>query len=199
MDNAYAEKIETISKRISTRKNYPLLNYPLLILNEMASLNEIYLNSAIKHFKTYQLMAEKAMEQLEEEKLFISPASGSNSIAIIVQHMAGNLLSRFTDFLTTDGEKDWRSRDEEFEIVINNRFDLVKRWNQGWDCVFKALENLQTDQLSETVYIRKEAHSVVDAINRQLTHHASHVGQIVYIAKMLKGEEFVSLSIPKIK
>lgn len=165
----------------------------------MASLNEIYLDSAIKHFKTYQLMAEKAMEQLEEEKLFISPAAGSNSIAIIVQHMAGNLLSRFTDFLTTDGEKDWRSRDEEFEAVINNRFDLVQRWNQGWDCVFKALENLQTDQLSETVYIRQEAHSVVDAINRQLTHHASHVGQIVYIAKMLKGEEFQSLSIPRRK
>ncbi|MCP9752275.1 DUF1572 family protein [Ferruginibacter sp. HRS2-29] len=165
----------------------------------MSSINEIYLSSSIKHFKTYQLMAEKAMEQLEEEKLFISPAAGSNSIAIIVQHMAGNLLSRFTDFLTTDGEKEWRNREEEFEVVINNRFDLVKQWNKGWDCVFKALDELQPGQLSETVYIRKEAHSVLDAINRQLAHHASHVGQIVYIAKMLKGEEFESLSIPKKK
>ena len=160
-------------------------------------LSELYLSSVTSRFKTYQLMAEKAMEQLEEEKLFITPAAGSNSIAIIVQHMAGNLLSRFTDFLTTDGEKQWRNRDDEFEEVIHNRFDLVNQWNKGWQCLFKALDELQPQQLTKTVYIRNEAHTVLDAINRQLAHHASHVGQIVYVAKMLKGEEFKSLSIPK--
>jgi hypothetical protein len=163
----------------------------------MQNINEIFLQSITKHFKAYQLLAEKAMEQLEAEKLFIIPAEGSNSIAIIVQHMAGNLLSRFTDFLTTDGEKEWRNRDDEFEVAITDRIGLVTQWNRGWDCLFGILNELQPSQLSETVYIRQEAHSVLDALNRQLAHHASHVGQIIYIAKMLKGRGFESLSIPK--
>ncbi len=159
----------------------------------------VFLTSAIKHFTNYRSMAEKALAQLEPGQLFISPAPGSNSIAVIVQHMAGNLLSRFTDFLTTDGEKEWRARDEEFEPLINDKDTLMKRWNEGWNCLSNALASLSGDDLTSIIYIRKEPHSVTDAIVRQLTHHASHVGQIVYIAKMLRGEDWEGLSMPRKK
>lgn len=163
----------------------------------MENINAVYLASAIEHFSMYRSMAEKAMAQLAPEQLFISPAEGSNSIAIIVQHMAGNLISRFTDFLTTDGEKTWRSRDKEFEPVIKDQHALMNRWNEGWQRLFETLNALTPPVMADTVYIRGEAHSVTHAINRQLTHHASHVGQIVYIAKMLQGNSWKSLSIPR--
>ncbi|MEO5944519.1 MAG: DUF1572 family protein, partial [Ferruginibacter sp.] len=109
------------------------------------------------------------------------------------------MLSRWTNFLTTDGEKEWRQRDDEFENILNTKEEVMNSWNKGWDCFFKALNELRPDQLLDTIYIRKEAHSVLDAINRQLAHYPYHVGQIIFYAKMLKSDEWNSLSIPKKK
>ena len=144
-------------------------------------------------------LAEKAMEQLQPAQLFFSPPNDSNSIAKIIQHMAGNMLSRWTDFLTTDGEKEWRTRDDEFEDIIREKEILLAFWNKGWSCFLDALNSLQPHQLTATIYIRKEPLSLLDAIYRQLAHYPYHVGQIVYIAKMLKETEWESLSIPKKK
>jgi hypothetical protein len=159
--------------------------------------NEQYLTSVKKRFKDYKSLGEKAMAQLKEEDLFKSPNEDSNSIAIIVQHLFGNMMSRWTNFLTEDGEKPWRERDAEFENVVKTKDELMKKWDEGWKTVFDTLDSLQPDQLLNTIYIRSEAHTAMDAINRQLAHYPYHVGQIVYAAKMLKGGGFESLSIPK--
>lgn len=159
----------------------------------------IYLESALKQFRQAKALAEKAIEQLMEEQLFLSFNDDTNSISVIIQHMHGNMMSRWTDFLTTDGEKPWRKRDEEFEVIIDDKTRLMALWNEGWDCVFSAMGSLNTGHLTQTVYIRSEAHTVIDAINRQLTHYAYHVGQIVYAAKQLKHGEWNSLTIPKRK
>lgn len=121
----------------------------------------------------------------------------SNSIAVIVQHLWGNMLSRWTNFLTEDGEKDWRDRDTEFETVIKSKDELLAKWNEGWQCLFNALDSLKEEDLSKTIYIRKEPHKVADAINRQLAHYSHHLGQIVYVGKMQLNEKWKSLSIPK--
>jgi hypothetical protein len=123
----------------------------------------------------------------------------SNSIAMIVQHMAGNMLSRWTDFLTTDGEKEWRMRDDEFEVVLQTRDQMMQQWEKGWNCLFRALESLDAGQLQNIVYIRNEAHTVTEAINRQVAHYSYHVGQIVFLAKIMKEGEWDSLSIPRKK
>lgn len=115
---------------------------------------------------------------------------------MVIQHMSGNMLSRWIDFPATDGEKDWRLRDEEFEVVINTKEEMMRVWNSGWQCLFAALNNLSSDQMQQTVFIRKEAHTVFEAINRQIAHYSYHVGQIVFIAKM-QNDKFESLSIPK--
>ena len=154
-----------------------------------------YLSSAIKQFEYYKLLGEKAMAQLPDEALFWQYNEESNSIAVIVNHLAGNMLSRFTDFLTTDGEKPWRNRDLEFENTFSDRQELISYWNKGWDCLLKTLRDLDEAQLGDIVYIRNEGHTVVEAINRQLTHYASHIGQIIFIAKMVANEKWESLSI----
>lgn len=160
---------------------------------------EAYLVSVKKLFAYYKKLGDDAMVQVADEKLFFQANEDSNSIAIIVQHLAGNMLSRWTDFLTTDGEKDWRNRDAEFETSINNRKDLLAFWNKGWQCLSEALEPLTESDLDKIVYIRNEGHTVLEAINRQLAHYPYHVGQIVFLAKMLNDNEWKSLSIPKNK
>lgn len=158
-----------------------------------------YLESCKRLFLYYKTLGEKAMEQLEEEQLFFAANEDTNSIAVIVQHVSGNMLSRWTDFLTSDGEKDWRNRDGEFELSIHTKEELLKLWEKGWDCLFTAINALTEEQLTQIVYIRNEGHTVLDAINRQLAHYPYHIGQIVFYAKMLKKTEWASLSIPKNK
>ena len=156
-----------------------------------------FLKSVRQQFQSYKSLAEKTFAQLSDEHLSWQFNSESNSIATIVKHMGGNMLSRWTDFLTTDGEKDWRRRDEEFENDVHNRDEIMKIWNEGWQCVFKALDELRDDDLGKEIFIRKQGYLVMDAINRQLTHYAYHVGQIVYIGKMVKNEAWTSLTIPR--
>lgn len=139
------------------------------------------------------------MDQLEPEQLFTAYDEDTNSIATIVAHLGGNMLSRWTDFLTTDGEKDWRDRDAEFGHSLSDKAQLLAKWNEGWNCLFHALDSLNPDQLEQIIYIRNEGHTVIEAINRQLAHYPYHVGQIVYAAKLLKKEEWNSLSIPRNK
>jgi len=139
------------------------------------------------------------MEQLEPEQLFVSVNEDTNSIAMIVQHLSGNMLSRFTDFLTTDGEKETRNRDAEFEEIITTKEELMQLWDKGWDCFFNTINTLTPEQLETIIYIRNEGHTVVEALNRQLAHYPYHIGQIVFYAKMLKKAEWNSLSIPKNK
>ncbi len=158
-----------------------------------------YLESVKKQFLYYKMLGEKAMEQLEPEQLFISTNEDTNSIAVIVKHLSGNMLSRWTDFLTSDGEKEWRNRDDEFENTIKTKEELLQLWNKGWDCLFNALNLLMEEQLTTIIYIRNEGHTVMEAINRQLAHYPYHIGQIVFYAKMLKNTNWNSLSIPKNK
>lgn len=156
-----------------------------------------YLESVKKQFLYYKTLGEKAISQLESDQLFEAYNADSNSIATIVKHMAGNMLSRWTDFLTTDGEKPWRNRDAEFENDIKEKEELMRQWETGWNCLFSALNSLSPAQLSDIIYIRHEGHSVMDAINRQLAHYPYHVGQIVFAAKQLKNGPWTSLSIPR--
>lgn len=160
---------------------------------------ESYLNSVVKQFKYYKMLGEKAMEQLQEEQLFWQHNEESNSIAILVNHITGNMLSRFTEFLTADGEKPWRNRDAEFTNPFNNKEELINRWNEGWACLLKTLEHLTDADLERVVYIRNDGHTVVEAINRQLAHYPYHIGQMVFIAKMLKNEDWQTLSIARNK
>ena len=166
--------------------------------NNMKAKNS-YLESVRKQFLYYKTLGEKAMEQLEPVQLFVSINDDTNSIATIVKHLSGNMLSRWTDFLTSDGEKESRNRDAEFDSHFNgnDKEELLVNWNKGWDCFFEALNKLKEDQLSEIIYIRNEGHTVIEAINRQLAHYPYHIGQIVFYAKMLKKSEWTSLSIPK--
>jgi uncharacterized damage-inducible protein DinB len=158
-----------------------------------------YLASVKQQLLYYKSLGEKAMAQLPPEMLFIQPNSSSNSIAMIVQHMHGNMLSRWTDFLTSDGEKEWRQRDAEFEAVLQTKDEVNQKWEEGWACVMQALEPLTDADLSRTVLIRSESHTVAEAINRQLAHYPYHVGQIVFFTKQLLDDSFKSLSIPKNK
>jgi hypothetical protein len=156
-----------------------------------------YLESAIKRFKEYKGLGDKTIEQLEDAEMHFQPNAASNSIAIIIQHMYGNMLSRWTNFLSEDGEKEWRKRDEEFEESKLSKEDLIKRWEEGWSVVLDTLEQLSSDDLLKTIYIRKQPLTVVDAINRQLAHYCGHVGQIIYLGKIIKSESWQTLSIPK--
>jgi len=162
-------------------------------------INDSYLNSVKKQFLYYKMLGEKAMSQLQPEQLFVAVNEDTNSIATIVKHLSGNMLSRWTDFLTTDGEKEWRNRDSEFENDLQTKEAVMTLWNKGWNCFFDALDSIQSEQLSTIIYIRNEGHTVVEAINRQLAHYPYHIGQIVFYAKQLKTSEWESLSIPKNK
>lgn len=158
-----------------------------------------YLISVKKQFLYYKTLADKAMDQLSPEQLFYAANDDTNSIAIIVKHLNGNMLSRWTDFLTTDGEKEWRNRDEEFDNPYTDKEMLLTKWEEGWKCLFDALNSLQPENLTDIIYIRNEGHTVTEAINRQLAHYPYHVGQIVFYAKLLKNDSWDSLSIPKNK
>jgi hypothetical protein len=158
-----------------------------------------YLADSLAVFRQYKLLAERAMEQLSDEELFASIDAESNSVAIIVKHMVGNMRSRWTDFLTSDGEKPDRNRDSEFVEPPANRAALLGSWEEGWARVFGALEPLSRADLDRRVMIRGEAHSVMQAISRQIAHYASHCGQIIMLAKHFKGADWKTLSIPKNK
>jgi hypothetical protein len=156
-----------------------------------------YLEDALAVFGYYKKLAERAMDQVTDEQLFMTLDGEANSIALIVKHMAGNMRSRWTDFLTTDGEKPNRNRDSEFEEPPATRAALLAMWEAGWDCVFSAIKPLTDADLTRTVTIRGEAHSVMQAINRQLAHYPHHVGQIVLLAKHCASDRWNSLSIPR--
>lgn len=159
---------------------------------------EDYLQNARLEFRKLKALAEKAVAQSSDEELFTRLDEEANSIAIVMKHMAGNMRSRWTDFLTSDGEKPDRNRDGEFEIEEGaTRTSLMASWEAGWDCLFKGIETLSAGDLGKKVLIRGEAHSVTQAINRQLTHYACHVGQIVFLAKHFRSREWKSLSIPR--
>ncbi len=158
---------------------------------------ENYLDSVNKQFSYYRLLGDKTFSQLNDNELFWQYNSESNSIAIIVNHLWGNMKSRWTDFLIADGEKEWRKRDMEFEEVIKTRDELLRKWNNGWNCLFNALGTINETNFHSTIYIRNQAHTIMEAINRQLCHYSYHVGQIVLIGKMIKAENWESLSIPK--
>lgn len=158
-----------------------------------------YLESVKKQMLYYKTIAEKAIDQLNENQLFISHNDDTNSIATIIKHLSGNMLSRWTDFLITDGEKTWRNRDLEFEETISTKLELLAIWEKGWNCFFDAINSLEPNQLSTIIYIRNESHTVLEAINRQFAHYPYHIGQIVFFAKMIKSSDWESLSIPKNK
>lgn len=161
------------------------------------SLATSFLQSAIKRLRYYKELGEKTFEQLDDHDFHFSPNAESNSIALIIQHMSGNMISRWTDFLTTDGEKDWRNRDIEFEEQHLSKQHLNYVWLKGWEICLNSLSSLTEDDLLKTIYIRGEGLPVADAINRQLAHYPYHVGQIIYIAKIIKNENWQNLSIKK--
>jgi hypothetical protein len=156
-----------------------------------------FLSSAHKQFAYYQLLGEQGMSQIPDDKLFWQPNAASNSIATIVKHLRGNMLSRWTDFLITDGEKPWRAREAEFDNDLTTRAEIMAKWHEGWQRLFAALDALTPADLARTIYIRNQGHSVTEAINRQLAHYPYHVGQIVFIARLVAGEAWQSLSIPR--
>jgi len=158
---------------------------------------ENYLNSVRKQFEYYKLLGERTFAQLEEVELFWQFNEESNSIAITVNHLWGNMMSRWTDFLTSDGEKEWRNRDLEFESLIKTKAEMLEKWNEGWKCLFEALNSISTQNFESEILIRNQGHSIPEAINRQMMHYAYHIGQIVYIGRMKKGAEWESLSIAK--
>ena len=156
-----------------------------------------FLKTSIQMFKYYSSLGEKAFEQLSEAELNQIIANENNSIVMIVRHLSGNMLSRWTDFLHSDGEKSFRDRDNEFQEIALSKEEMLKSWHTGWNCTFEALESLTEADLSKIVYIRNEGHTVIQAIIRQLAHYSYHVGQIVLLAKMIKKENWQSLSIAK--
>jgi hypothetical protein len=156
-----------------------------------------YLLSTIKLFEYYKMLGEKSIEQIPEEKLFWQYNEESNSVVTVVKHLSGNMLSRWTEFLTTDGEKEWRDRDHEFINDINTKEELMELWNMGWKCFLDALIALEAEDLEKIIYIRNQGHTVIEAINRQLAHYPYHIGQIVFIGKMVCNNQWLSLSIPR--
>ncbi|AIL45085.1 DUF1572 family protein [Elizabethkingia anophelis] len=159
--------------------------------------NDGYLQSVKKQFSYYKALAEKTFAQLTEEQLFWQYNEESNSIAIIAKHLAGNMLSRWTDIFNTDGEKEWRNRDAEFENDFQSKVELIEFWNKGWNIFQTTLESLKDEDLKKVIYIRNQGHTVLEAINRQLAHYPYHVGQIVFIGKMICNQNWESLSIPR--
>src|SRR5215213_8223397 len=164
------------------------------------SVGRNYLNDALATFRDYKKLAEKALAQVNDEEFFTTLDEEANSIGVVIKHMAGNMSSRWTDFLNSDGEKPDRNRDMEFVLEPDTtRADLSSLWERAWAQLFNAIEPLRPEDLARTVYIRGKAHTVVEAINRQLTHYAYHTGQIVFLAKHLRAVEWQSLSIPRNK
>ena len=164
----------------------------------MTDLASHYLEEIRRQMRGHKRMAEAAMAQLDDTDLFTLVDSESNSVAILVKHIAGNARSRFTEFLTTDGEKPDRFRDQEFEIsATTTREEIMRWWEEGWSHVFSTLDSLKPEDLTRTVTIRQEPHTVLQALNRALAHYAQHIGQIVFLAKHLRSKEWKTLSIPR--
>lgn len=159
--------------------------------------SDSYLTDSLSLFRYYKDLGERAMAQCGDSMLFESLDAESNSIAVVVKHMAGNMRSRWRDFLTTDGEKPDRNRDAEFESPATTRAELLEQWNAGWKWLFDALEPLSDVDMTKTVFIRTEPHSVMQAINRQIAHYSYHVGQIVFLAKHLGCDKWKSLTVPR--
>ena len=159
---------------------------------------ENYHKDAVSAMRAYKKLAEKAIAQLKDEEFFVTLDEEANSVAVVMKHMAGNMISRWTDFLTSDGEKPDRNRDMEFVIdAQTTKDDVLAYWDRGWKCVFEALDPLTPKDFEKTVLIRGEKHTIVQAINRQLMHYAYHIGQIVFLAKHFRSAEWASLSIPR--
>ncbi len=165
----------------------------------MQTIATTFLQSAIKRLLYYKDLGDKTLSRLNDADFHFQPNEESNSIAIIIQHVSGNMLSRWTDFLTTDGEKEWRQRDAEFELQNLSKNELIDMWKKGWICCINTLQLITPDDLLKTITIRQEALSVTDAINRQLAHYPYHVGQLIYIAKIVQSHQWESLSIPRKK
>jgi Protein of unknown function (DUF1572) len=163
----------------------------------MNTIGAIYLESAIKRFLTYKTLGDMTFAQLEEKDFYYVPSEESNSIAVIIQHMHGNMVSRWTNFLTEDGEKEGRNRDEEFSPPSATKQELITLWEKGWRVLLESLRSLREEDLLKTITIRHEPLIVIDAVNRQLAHYPHHVGQIVYLGKMIRDAHWQSLSIAK--
>lgn len=163
----------------------------------MSNFFDNYRDDAVQSFRNYKKLAERAMEQVDDAEFFAAIDEEANSIAVIVKHIAGNLRSRWSDFLTSDGEKPDRYRDAEFEIIEDTRESLMLAWDKGWAILFDAIEPLSEADLETKILIRSEPHTIVEAVNRQLTHYSYHVGQIVLLAKHFRSSEWRSLSVPK--
>jgi hypothetical protein len=163
----------------------------------MNSIGTEFLTTVIRRVKYYKDLGDKTFDQLTDADFHFQPNDESNSIAVIIQHMSGNMLSRWTNVLTEDGEKEWRKRDDEFEVHGYNKKQLLDIWENGWNCFLEALASLSENDLLTTITIRQEPLTVIDAINRQLAHYPYHVGQIVYIGRMIRDREWKNLSIPK--
>lgn len=163
----------------------------------MNNINRIFLDAVLNRLRYYKELGERTFEQLTDDDFHYQPNEESNSIAVIIQHMAGNMLSRWTNFLNEDGEKDWRNRDNEFEEQNLTARQLIELWQKGWSCCLDAIRSLKENDLLKTITIRNEELNVVDAINRQLAHYPYHVGQIIYVAKLIKNKDWKNLSIPK--
>ncbi|MBK6266148.1 DUF1572 family protein [Marivirga sp. S37H4] len=156
-----------------------------------------YLNSIKKQLEYYKSIGEKTLDQLNGQELFWQFNDESNSVAIIVNHLWGNMKSRWTDFLLSDGEKEWRNRDLEFELVITSKEELLNKWDEGWSCFFAALDSINEENINTEIYIRDQAHSVMEAVHRQFAHYSYHIGQMVYVGRMVKGSKWENLTIPK--
>ncbi|MEL6720194.1 MAG: DUF1572 family protein [Bacteroidota bacterium] len=163
----------------------------------MESTTQNYLTSITKQFQYYKMLGDRTFEQLTEAELFWQPSEDSNSIAIIIKHLHGNMLSRWTNFLIEDGEKEWRNRDDEFVDDLETKENLLAKWEEGWTCLFTALDNVNETNFEQLIYIRNMGHTITEAINRQLAHYSYHVGQITFLGKLIKGTAWQSLSIPK--
>lgn len=163
----------------------------------MNTIGKEFIQTVIKRVKYYKELGDKTFIQINDADFHYQPGEASNSIAVIIQHMSGNMLSRWTNFLTEDGEKEWRQRDDEFAVHDYSRSQLLEIWEKGWKCYIDTLESINENDLLKTIHIRNEELSVIDAINRQLAHYPYHVGQIVYLGRMIKDAQWKSLSIPK--
>jgi len=160
-------------------------------------MEDSYITSVFKQFEYYKSLGDKTIAQLSITELKQEYAKDSNSLSIIIKHIVGNMLSRCTNFLTTDGEKEWRNRDSEFENTFQNKKKLLDYWSKGWDCLFNAISPLSSSDLDRIIFIRNQGHTVQEAINRQLAHYSYHIGQLVFLRKLTKGKNWKSLSIPK--
>lgn len=158
-----------------------------------------YLESVKRQFNYYKGLGDKTFDQVDDSKIHWQFNDESNSISILVKHIVGNMLSRWTNFMTEDGEKKWRNRDDEFVDSYNSKNEMLQDWSNGWQCLFNAINDLKENDLTKIIHIRNEGHTVTEAINRQLCHYSYHIGQLVYLGKMIKNEDWQTLSIARNK